>query len=1006
MRFQLKAFLLLVLVPMGCSSGCSSPEKVAPPFQAPGPGLIYSFPADGQLDVPLHSRITLSFSEAVEESELARPCTAPSAGALCVLRGSSPVAGSWSLVGSGSQSAEFIADQAFEPGADYEVFVPSTMLKAGVGNLPASGPAVRFVTTRGGNRVGVAASIIAINGDPAAAYEEGSALHPRFPVTDFSTFRWVFSEEIDERSAILGEGVQFVEAGTGASVSGQLLVQGLHMSFDPDEDLDASKSYELRISPSLLDAGGESAQPQRFVFQPQSSGTSYAQVLDVSPGVGDADFPSESTVSSLARNNVLVSSPIIGDKLIQLRDGQIELEMAQVDLFPEAVPVVIRKGQSLVASGLKVELAGTVNAGLDTGDLRLSFVSDVTGYMVRNTHWPASTIPDNQEAPLEVFLNFDIGVSATDGVGNAVLTQNNLGVQASGVVEVHDGSLIITNLGSIELDLLGISKAPAQMALSLATATGLSAPSDTDAPLLRSAYPSADQPLLELGDSILLGFTEAIELDGANAVELRNEFGSLVEADMRASGSMVVISPTEPLAGDVDYAVFINAGLRDLSGNSWLRQGQDPTGGEGVLRFSTTSLASADALPPSVLAIYPGAPCALVGEGSGQRCCVGGDGADSEYLPSDLPANHKIEVLFDKAMSPGSITLGTACGQGSFRVEQVTGTSCDAAVPGLIHLSERGIQFVPEDPWQEGVSYRLRIIAGNNSSCGAGEVCGLNNLALNTDPLDGNGNGGGPDVQAFFRGAKASTGAVAVAGAQPIVDRNGNGKVDASESESTTNRAAVALAGVSGIVTSASIAMPDCDTATPDNEGCLYLSSDLVVVLGENQTSCVIESAEGNLNAADCLPVSVSPGAIYGTELSMDANVLGLGIINDLKTGRVILRIREGDQQVKGYIVEDAAGEPEILLTLSVYMDAPDLSILGGLASHDLHSKELRVFLRGPVDFREDGRLKISVANVEDVHIDVGISALGLNTGTMSLAIAAGAMKLDLVSRAARGGLR
>jgi hypothetical protein len=95
-----------------------------------------------------------------------------------------------------------------------------------------------------------------------------------------------------------------------------------------------------------------------------------------------------------------------------------------------------------------------------------------------------------------------------------------------------------------------------------------------------------------------------------------------------------------------------------------------------------------------------------------------------------------------------------------------------------------------------------------------------------------------------------------------------------------------------------------------------------------------------------------------------------------------------------------------MVVTLHTYMDAPDLAILGGVASHDLKSKPLTVGLRGPIRFVEDGRLSIVLANAEEVVVTVGVDVLGIGVSSMDLAIAPGGMTVDLRSAAPRGGER
>ncbi len=1002
----------LVVVALLAAFGCASPNA-EPPFVGPGPGLIFSYPGDGQLDVPTRARVAVAFSQPIDATAIGPSCSVGGGtirGGLCLVGPNGPVAGAWDVVGDG-RAAEFTAAAQLPTATSFELFIDPRVLEAGAGNISAETPVIHFTTRGGGSKVGIAPEVIGIQGDPADRFLPGSTTTPTFPVSNLATFRLVFSEPMDARTAVMGVGLEFVAVGAGGDevVEGTVLAQGRHLSFDPEDDLEADRTYELRITGALRDLGGEAAVPQVYSFRPVASyegAPPFPSVLDVDPGVGDQNFPQPSGISSLTQNNVELTSRLIGQNRIELLDGQVAISLGHPILFDAAVPVVIRRGQSLHSTGLDVALGGVVSAGLQTGDLRLSFASDVTGFLVRNRFWPASTIPDNVEAPLQVYLSFDIAVSGLDPFGNAVLTQTILGVQATGVAEVVDGELHIANVGALELDLLGITRAPTTLALAMSTTSTGAAPRDTDPPALLSTYPAPGAALFETTDSIVLTFTEPMRLRGSDAAELRTDFDAVVPAEYRASGSMIVITPLEPLEPGQGFRVHLGGGVADMHGNSWASDPDDPSGGSGVVSFTTAEIASSSELPPTLVTVYPGAPCSLPGQGAGNRHCESGEPDDGDYLPFELPANHAMEILFDQPMDLSSMTLGTACGEGAIRVEERSGNDCVRAIPGTLLRSERALRFVPESPWTPGQTYQLHLNVGGNSSCAPNELCGANGLPLNTNPLASADSAGGPAAVFFFVGTEVSPTDVIVTNTRPIVDRNGNAVVDADETVGDTNLASIRLAGVSGLVSSASFDMEDCDASTAEIEGCLHLSGDLVVRLEESQENCRIDTANGPIAAEHCVPVEVSPGALYGTQLTMDANILGLGLVNDLATGKIVLRTRQNGGPIRGFIVENASGQPELFVTLDTFMDAPDLSILGGLASHDLKSKELAVQLRGPVEFRDDGRLRIVLSNETLIALDVEIRTLGINSGTMSMEIAPGAMVVDFVSRSARGGLR
>jgi len=179
----------------------------------------------------------------------------------------------------------------------------------------------------------------------------------------------------------------------------------------------------------------------------------------------------------------------------------------------------------------------------------------------------------------------------------------------------------------------------------------------------------------------------------------------------------------------------------------------------------------------------------------------------------------------------------------------------------------------------------------------------------------------------------------------------------------------------------------------------MYLSGAMPVELLPLAHNCPLPGGE---TAASCVPVTLSPQAMYATSVTLDATVVGIATISS-DTGMSVMRVREpASGPVTGYLIGDN-GTPTLVLSLDLYLDAPDLSI--PLSSHDLHSKPLSVSLRGPLRFLPDGRIAIAVTNVADVPLTVNISApLGVS-GTVTMVIPRGELKIQLVSPPLRGGL-
>jgi hypothetical protein len=518
------------------------------------------------------------------------------------------------------------------------------------------------------------------------------------------------------------------------------------------------------------------------------------------------------------------------------------------------------------------------------------------------------------------------------------------------------------------------------------------ASTDAQAPALVTTLPAADTQDLVTDEGIELIFDEPVDIDRARAggIVLSDGAGQIAST-LELYGSAVVVRPRAPLAGNADYRVEL-AGVADRAGNVM----PPPS-----LALKTQTVVGTD-IPPSIVAVYPGAPCSLAGgsELSGGRC-TGGSPNDDLYRPFALAANERIAVVFDQPIRWQSLTLGTACNTGSVRIEHLDAQgACIEAVAGSLVVHARDVAFVADRPWLVGERYRLRLVSGPNATCDAGEVCGANGRAASFDPLAGTtaSASGGPDLVIDFVGADATRTTTLLASASPHADLNGSGHMEQGEPRPDDNRVALRIAGTSGLITSATFQGPDCVPSTPEVESCMYVLGAIPAQLGERRDNCTLPDGT---TVATCVPVSMSAQAMYSTSVTMTAAALGIGLTTE--TGMSVMRVRERpDGPLEGFIV-DRGGTPTMVVALDLYMDAPDMSL--PLAQHDMHSKPLSVALEGPLELRADGRIAITLRNTAEVPIAVGINApLGI-TGTVRLIVPAGEMKLQLMSRAQRGSL-
>lgn len=177
----------------------------------------------------------------------------------------------------------------------------------------------------------------------------------------------------------------------------------------------------------------------------------------------------------------------------------------------------------------------------------------------------------------------------------------------------------------------------------------------------------------------------------------------------------------------------------------------------------------------------------------------------------------------------------------------------------------------------------------------------------------------------------------------------------------------------------------------------MFLVGSMPAVVGELTTTCPLP---GGLTAPSCMPVKLSPQVMYGTSISMTAD---LGLLKpSTPTGMQMMRVREpADGPVMGYII-DREGTPTMVVALELYMDAADMSLTLG-APHDLHSKPLSVQLEGPVQFLPDGRMAISLSNTADLPVTVNIEPPLIGDGSINMIVPKGEMKLSLLSPAQRG---
>jgi hypothetical protein len=950
-----------------CSTTTTTPKKGVP-------GVVFTYPIDQQVDVPLGTNLVVTFSDPVTASAVTCPT-------FCVM-GPDGAANITPQISSDGRRVT-IASPGWDPAAQYQLIVGQAVMPEAE-NLPSSGALVSF-TTRGDRPRAAAPTLVAVNG--------GSPTMPESfrPMLETSTIRLVFSEPLDPRTTRLAPGsIELLDA-SGTEVPATVIAQGIHAAIDPVDDLTPGMQYTLRLGSSIQDLGGQAFAQTDVMLTPANSkgNTMISQVLR-SRQPGDPGTKSPRTADQT--NTIIVDKPLIGKHTCTLNPGNMAAELGDPQALGGPIAVTIRKGQRLSATGLDVKLGGVIPSGLSTGDLWIELLTDAGGRMYRNPHQNISQAPDNDNAPLYADLSMDVGLFATDAAGNAVLTQTVLGVQATGIATATDGVLDMEAATSMDLGLLGVATAPSNMSLELitdssASATPNTAAPDTTPPTLTATFPGTATSELPVDSGIELIFSEPVDLVKLNAggLALTDAAGNPVDAVIESHGAAVVVRPTANLAYSATYTLNMS-NVTDVAGN--------PLPSTGALTFSTPTMATT-AVPLMLVSSHPGVPCSLT-----NGHCTGGLASDDTYHPFTLAANDTVRLAFSQPLNPGSVALGTTCSDGDVRIEQFDSTGACAAVPGTMILHDRGIEFIPDVPWTSGASYRLTLVSGGNTSCGAGVVCGLQSAA-SFDPLMGTtpANAGGPDFVIDFTATDATTDTPLFAAAGPFTDINGSGTVDGAEVPHSENQAAMRIDAVHGLVSAAHFNGPDCVPSTPAIENCQYVQGAMTAIMQDAQTNCTLPDGS---TAASCIPVIMTPQAMFGTSVSMSATAVIITIPSN--TGTSVMRMREpADGPITAYIVDAGDGTAKLVAQLGLYMDAPDMVVpLGGTTN--VHSKPLTVSLSGPVRFLADGRIALALSNDADVPVSITIST-ALGSGSVDVTVPMNEMNLQLVSPAVRGAM-
>src|SRR5690606_32664590 len=267
-----------------------------------------------------------------------------------------------------------------------------------------------------------------------------------------------------------------------------------------------------------------------------------------------------------------------------------------------------------VLVGGKVRVLDAATGQLQTtGDIKVTMLSDASGYMSPNAY------TDDMNAPRHITLFMDVAMNTVEAQPNAALSQDLMGVELRGIALVQNGVLTIDAIGMVEPNLLGQKYTDSTIAFHLQAATDVD--SVLDAEMLREmdntppqlvswmpgpedAIPATRQSMQRPGDPVILFFDEPLDPASISySISLIEIVVPFSDLQIQSDGSALVMIPRAGLMHGIPYSVAVD-GLKDLAGNTVLTSSLD---------FNLPAIEDNGAPSnkgfPLALTTYPGYPC-------------------------------------------------------------------------------------------------------------------------------------------------------------------------------------------------------------------------------------------------------------------------------------------------------------------------------------------------------------------------------------------------------------
>ncbi|MCU5784280.1 hypothetical protein MA04_03580 [Alcanivorax balearicus MACL04] len=777
-----------VLTACGGSDGSSMPGNDANDAQRQS--LLYAYPDDGQSEVAIPAPVVLRFTSDIELAAAENNIKLRLGGA-----DGDIVPVTYSKVEADGRSILLTPTEKLQPLTEYTVTLRGVQLSVG----KAPNQDIHFTTRalqRGPKSLVVADDDFTLTrAIPSGDVEE--------PVMDFSTFRFQFTQPIDPTSARYGlnpgdgttpaDTVALVN-GSGELVEARLLTEGPYMTLDPaPEHLTPGETYTLTLGDGLASTFGNTFGGHELTVTPQDSSPRGEPAILVQRITDSENRTRTSPLTGKPVNEVPVNATLLGQDNVTQASGDVRAELGDVTVYTDVTPVRIPADTILSGTSLDVLIGGEVPAGFESGEVKMHFLSDATGYLVPN---PYDT-HNRADALRIVRLFMDVAITTDEARANGGFTQDMLHIELIGVGEVdpQEGVLKIDAVSVVEPDVLGQEFAHGMLSFQLESYKDqLNAPApvpDTTPLEFQSWTLGVDgqtgldkTAMFKPTDPIVLNFTRPLDRQSVTGkVHLyKNEGGVQTEVDSKVTvdGAAIVIKPVDPLehptetGPSLSYQVSLDPGIMDLRGEPWVgsfdevfslrtraqkrdlyrKRSGTPDDPWQVLAEDIDK--PLDRKSPFLLAVYPGFPCAMetadqdLAAGISGRCKGGiqphsGPG-DLEPLPfddfipvSDMPANRPIIVVFSKTIDAASIEIGR-----TFKVFEIdTEDQIITDVEGTLSLTEDILRFTPSTPWKKGVLYRYEVASNgdidtpseNEAENNPGALCDISTMVCSEEGL-------------------------------------------------------------------------------------------------------------------------------------------------------------------------------------------------------------------------------------------------------------------------------